>query len=115
MAKQAIGDDRFVGCFEKFQWPWYMPKVDQYDLLVRQFSFRQLRVWEENAARYFSSTEEMTRWIDQPCLVPFLKYIADHDKQRFREMVVEKMIQRTEQQDGRCFETFRRINVFARK
>ena len=115
MGKQAIVDDRFAGYFQKFQWPWYMPKVSQYDLLVRQFDFRQLCVWEENADRYFASADQMTRWIDQPCLVPFLKYIEDHDKQRFREMVVEEMIQRTEQQDGQCFETFRRINVLARK
>ncbi len=29
--------------------------------------------------------------------------------------VIDEMINRAEQTDGRCFETFRRINVFAKK
>ena len=37
------------------------------------------------------------------------------NKQHFRDTVVTRMINLTMQEDGRCFETFRRINVFARK
>lgn len=69
----------------------------------------------ENADRCFADADEMTKWIDQPCLVPFLRHVADVDKQRFRDAVVERMIERTRQDDGRCFETFRRINLFTRR
>jgi trans-aconitate methyltransferase len=57
----------------------------------------------------------MTKWIDQPSLVPFLAHVPDRAKPRFREYVIKRMIEETRQDDGRCFETFRRINVAARK
>ena len=57
----------------------------------------------------------MTRWIDQPSLVPFLAHVPEQDKEAFRTFVVDRMIQETRQPDGRCFETFRRINVAATK
>ena len=57
----------------------------------------------------------MVKWIDQPSLVPFLGHIAEKDRKRFRDAVAERMIEQTRQSDGTCFETFRRINVLARK
>jgi trans-aconitate 2-methyltransferase len=72
-------------------------------------------VWGENADRYFPDIGSMVKWVDQPSLVPFLEYVPQSDKQGFRNYVVEKMIETTLQKDGRCFETFRRINVLARK
>jgi hypothetical protein len=44
-----------------------------------------------------------------------MKLVSDEYKEDFRQFVVERMIQNTCQADGRCFETFRRINVVARK
>jgi trans-aconitate methyltransferase len=57
----------------------------------------------------------MTRWLDQPSLIPILRALPEHDRGEFRQTVVTMMIQRTRQADGTCFETFRRINVWARK
>jgi trans-aconitate methyltransferase len=101
----------FIG----FELPWYFPEPGQYETLVREFTFREAKVWGENADRYFPDAEAITKWIDQPSLVPFLEVISSHKKQGFRDYVVEKMIAATQQQDGRCFEPFRRINVWARK
>ncbi len=39
----------------------------------------------------------------------------DGQKKEFRDYVVRRMIEETKQSDGRCFETFRRINVSAQK
>ena len=72
-------------------------------------------VWGENADRYFPDAEEMIKWIDQPSLVPFLAHVPDMAKKRFREYVIERMIEETRQDDGRCSETFHRINVSACK
>ena len=70
----------------------------------------------QNADRFFENAEDMTAWIDQPSIVPFLKYISDDTvKRTFRDLVVDKMIKETLQEDGTCFETFRRVNLFARK
>ena len=57
----------------------------------------------------------MVGWIDQPSLVPFLAHLPEQAKVSFRNFVVSKMIGETKQEDGRCFETFRRINVSAAK
>jgi hypothetical protein len=48
-------------------------------------------------------------------MVPFLEVIPPAQKEVFRDYVVEKMIAATLQKDGTCFETFRRINVWARR
>ena len=92
-----------------------MPKTDEYEVFVRSFPFRDIRVWGETADRYFPNVDAMTKWVDQPSLVPFLKYVDQADKQPFRDFVIGKMTEETLQEDGSCFETFRRVNVFARK
>lgn len=113
--RQVINDPPYREYFEDFEWPWFMPRLDEYKKLVGQHGFRELRVWEENADRYFKNQGEMIKWIDQPSIVPFLKYIPEIKKESFRNEVIYRMIQQTIQPDGTCFETFRRINVLARK
>lgn len=113
--KEAMAEDRFRPYFSQMEWPWYMPALDEYEVLVREFEFAGVRVWGENADRYFADAEAMTRWIDQPSLVPFLTYLPEDLRPAFRELVVRRMIERTSQPDGTCFETFRRINLFAGK
>ena len=62
-----------------------------------------------------SSVPTMIRWIDQPCLVPFLPCVAPADREAFRAEIIERMVQATRQPDGRCFELFRRVHVFFRR
>jgi trans-aconitate 2-methyltransferase len=58
----------------------------------------------------------MILWIDQPAIVPFLKNINDEQSEiAFRNEVISEMIELTKNKTGKCFETFRRINVFAKK
>ena len=101
--------------FLEFDWPWYMPAVDEYQALLDEVAFAEKKVWSENTDTYFVSAEAMTKWIDQPSLVPFVGCIDGKDRQRFRKAVVERMIEETLQDDGTYFETFRRINVLAKK
>jgi trans-aconitate methyltransferase len=61
-----------------------------------------------------SSVATMIRWIDQPCLVPFLPCVASPDREAFRAEVIERMVHATRHPDGRCFELFRRVHVFFR-
>lgn len=113
--RDAMALDNFRSFFADFDWPWYMPSVDAYDALARSSSLHDVRVWGENADRFFPDAETMIRWIDQPNLVPFLPVVPDSLKASFREFVVNGMIKETKQEDGKCFETFRRINVSATK
>lgn len=113
--KEVIRTPRYQLYFTGFVWPWYMPNIAEYQNIIAQFPFQEVKVWEENADKYFSHSDEMVKWIDQPSLVPFIKVVDEQDKSSFRDIVVAKMIQQTLQNDGRCFETFRRINVFAIK
>ncbi len=113
--KIAMGLPQFSQYFTDFEWPWFMPKEEEYEAFVRQFPFHEIRVWGENADRYFPNSDMRVKWIDQPSLVPFIKWVGQVDKKPFREFVVESMIEETLQEDGTCFETFRQVNVFARK
>lgn len=115
VVKDVMNEERFAASFAQFDWPWYMPSPEEYSDLLSQFPFQEINVWEENADRYFADADEMIRWIDQPNLVPFLPSLHEEDRLEFRNRIVERMVEETLQDDGRCFETFRRINVFARK
>jgi trans-aconitate methyltransferase len=110
-----MADEAFSSYFKDFPWPWYMPPVAEYEALVRRAGFVEARVWGEIADRFFPDRETMIRWVDQPSLVPFLARVAEEHRATFRGFVVRRMVEETLQPDATCFETFRRINVFARK
>jgi trans-aconitate methyltransferase len=112
---EIMSQTEYAVYFRDFDWPWCMPTVDEYRSLLTEVPFGQKKVWCENADKYFESAEAMTKWIEQPSLVPFLARVAERDRQRFRDAVVERMISRTLRNDGTYFETFRRLNVLARK
>jgi trans-aconitate methyltransferase len=115
VVREAIADPRFARYFTGFEWPWYMPKVSEYGRLAKECgAFGDIRVWEENADRLFSR-DELIKWIDQPSIVPFLAPIAEGDKEAFRKAVRERMLEVTLTEDNKHFETFRRVNVFARR
>jgi trans-aconitate methyltransferase len=113
--QQVMALPRYAPGFRTFEWPWYMPTPDDYRLLASQFPCRELRVYGENADRFFPDAETMIRWIDQPCLVPFLPCVTPPDREAFRAEVIERMIQATRQPDGRCFELFSRVHMFFQK
>ncbi|MBI5578776.1 MAG: methyltransferase domain-containing protein [Deltaproteobacteria bacterium] len=113
IVKEAMALDAFATSFAEFEWPWYMPSVDEYSELIEFAGMRHWRVWEENADRFFMGVDAMVAWVDQPSLVPFLAHVPADVARPFREFVVSRMTEETRQPDGRCFETFRRINVSA--
>jgi trans-aconitate methyltransferase len=113
--RDAIEQDEFRSFFTEFEWPWYMPSVYEYEVLAKSIGFSDINVWGENADRFFPDAQAMIRWIDQPSLVPFITFISDNSKESFRNFVVSRMVEETKQEDGKCFETFRRINISAMK
>ncbi len=113
--REAMALPEFARHFDAFTWPWFMPSVESYLGFISEHEFREARVWGENADRYFATEELLTGWVDQPSLVPFMGSVDPAVRPRFREYVLNRMLEETRQTDGRHFETFRRINVFARK
>ena len=113
IVREAMARNEFGASFAAFEWPWYMPSVDEYSALVAAAGLREARVWGENADRFFPDVQAMVAWVDQPSLVPLLAHLPGDLKETFRDYVVARMIEETCRPDGRCFETFRRINVAA--
>ena len=115
VVKETMALPEFSAQFVGFRWPWFVPSIETYTGLAVAAGLRDVRVWRENADRFFPDRGVLLRWVDQPCLVPFLPHIAGADREAFRSYVHARMVEETLQPDGRCFETFRRVNVFARK
>ena len=113
--KALMNEPAYSAFFANFVWPWFMPSEAEYRRILENTGFSKVKIEFENADRYFSDSDEMIRWIDQPSIVPFMKQLPDSEKASFRNAVIEIMIERTKQPDGRCFETFRRIDVEAVK
>lgn len=114
IVQQAITLDEYKFYFKDFEWPWYMPNIDTYKEIIESFAFSEIKVWGENADREFPDKESIIGWINQPSIVPFLKYISEDKKELFRNYVIEQMLNDTAQKNGKYFETFRRINVFVK-
>jgi trans-aconitate methyltransferase len=113
--EEVMAKPEYQPAFRGFVWPWHMPAVERYARLVAEVPFASARVWGEVADRHFPSVEAMVGWIDQPSLVPFRQHLDSATGDRFRADVIARMTQRAREPDGRCFETFRRINVLAKK
>lgn len=113
VVRTVMNEDSYKNYFSDFEWPWFMPTQSEYEKLIADVGFCQANVWFENADRYFQTSDELIKWIDQPSIVPFIDRVPNDKKESFRDAVVEMMISKTQQPDGRCFETFRRINVVA--
>ncbi|MDI6730597.1 MAG: hypothetical protein QMD06_03550 [Candidatus Altarchaeum sp.] len=84
--------------------------------MTKNSNFVDIIVCGKNVDRYFDNVKEMSRQIDQLSLVSFLEQITDDkDRKIFRDKVVKIMIERTQNEARKCFETFRKINIFAGK
>jgi trans-aconitate methyltransferase len=112
--REVIADPVFAAYFDGFTWPWHMPTERATAERLRTLPFARSRVWAERIDHRFDTADAMVRWLDQPCLAPFVPRIDSELLQRlFRNAVVERMLARTRRADGRFVETFVRINVFA--
>lgn len=115
VVREAMTQPAFSPHFADFPWPWYMPVIDEYTTLVESSGLQETYVWAENADRFFADADAMIRWIDQRSIVPFLPRVPQEPRKEFRDYVVRRMIEEARQSDGRCLETFRRINISAYK
>jgi len=55
--KDLMVQDRYSFYFKDFIWPWFMPSVERYQQLVGRFPFREMKVWLENADRFFPDAD----------------------------------------------------------
>jgi trans-aconitate methyltransferase len=118
ITKEALALPEYRGLFSGFEWPWYTPEPPAYEALVRQLRFTEVRVWGEDVDHYFPDSDAMIQWVDQPSLVPFLKYIPEAEGKSFRQARNRPKCRGdyAKETEGRCLrEAFRRINVAARK
>lgn len=113
--QEKLQSEKYKKYFSNFEWPWYMPTKNDYEKIVVASGFSTYSITEVNRDRFFSSADEMIKWIDQPSIVPFISIIPEEMKIEFRDDVIKSMLKKTLQPDGTCFETFRRIHVKASK
>ena len=113
--QKKITENNYIEFFKDFEMPWFMPSKSHYTELMSNIGFSHFTITEVNWDRFFPTSDNMIKWIDQPSIVPFIECIPDTLKSTFRKEVIEEMLERTQQPDGTCFETFRRLQVYAQK
>ncbi|MBD5506698.1 MAG: methyltransferase domain-containing protein [Lachnospiraceae bacterium] len=113
--QKKITEDKYIEFFKDFEMPWFMPSKSHYAELMSKIGFSHFTITEVNRDRFFPTSDEIIKWIDQPAIVPFIECIPDTLKSTFRKEVIEEMLKRAQQPDGTCFETFRRLQVCAQK
>ena len=91
--KELINSKKYKRFFDDFEWPWYMPGLEEYKQLLSDSKFYRIKVWEENKDRFFKNSKEMIRWIEQPSIVPFLGKVIDEYKNSFKKDVIDKMME----------------------
>jgi trans-aconitate 2-methyltransferase len=115
VVRDAMRLPEYSALFTTFRWPYYMPSVEAYRAVMLDSGLDGVRVWGEPADRHFPTEAAVVGWLDQPSLVPFLAALPSDARGAFRAVVVNRMLNKTRCDDGRYFETFRRINVAATK
>ena len=40
VVRQSMAEKKFAGYFKGFEWPWYMPGVNEYKRIIQQFDFQ---------------------------------------------------------------------------
>lgn len=113
--QKTITKDPYQDFFTDFEMPWFMPSKNHYEKLIANVGYSSFTISEINRDRHFQTSDEIINWIDQPCIVPFIICIPDPLKNAFRKEVIEEMLEKTKQPDGTYFETFRRLQVYAKK
>jgi trans-aconitate methyltransferase len=112
----CMSSEKCKAFFDGFEWPWFMPAPDFYSELLTRAGFKGIKAVLQNADCHYPDASAMEKWIDQPCLVPFLEHIKNDDaKILFRNDVVSEMLRKTACNDGTYFESFRRIDIAAVK
>jgi trans-aconitate methyltransferase len=113
VVRRAMADAEFAPSFAEFAWPWYFPAMGEYRQLLAESPLVSAQVSYERIEWIFADAAEMTGWMDQPCLVPFLHCIEEPHRQAFRDRVVREVLDRSSVGDGRHAERFCRIHVQA--
>ena len=113
--QEKITEDKYIEFFKDFEMPWFMPPKSHYAELIANIGYSHFTITEVNRDRYFPTSDDIIKWIDQPSIVPFIECIPDTLKGTFRKEIIEEMLERTCQPDGTCFETFRRLQIYAQK
>lgn len=113
--QRNITDNEYKDYFKNFEFPWFFPSKKQYEEMLSKIGYSDFAITEVNRDKFFEASDDMVKWIDWPCIVPFLEYLPDIIKVAFRKTVIEQMMEKTRQPDGTCFETFRRLQVYAKK
>lgn len=109
VVKSLMLEEKYAEYFTGFEWPFNMPAVPDFEKLAEKIGFSSFFAKEENEDRYFSDAAEMIRWLNQPCLVPFLSRLPESLKPEFAREAEDAMLIRTLKKDGTFYETFRRL------
>jgi trans-aconitate 2-methyltransferase len=113
---RIMTEPEFAPLFADFLWPWNMATVKDTSELVVDAGFNGVKVWKETEEARFLDQDTLISWMDHLSLDPFLAAIKNRQTaQRFRDRIVEHMIQEMRQSNDTFVEASCRLNVQAQK
>ncbi len=105
----------FSAAFVDFCWPWFFSSLTEYETLLTASPFSDWRVSIQRKDQSFVDADALIGWVDNPCLIPFLQGLPTGLRRPFRDRVVDAMLARCVQPDGKYLERFQRLNLWARR
>jgi trans-aconitate methyltransferase len=110
--KEIMDRPEYAASFNGFEWPWYMPGTEEYKKHFIGTGFKSISTWLEDAGKEFD-TDKLTKWIDQPSILPFLPALKPELRQGFRDSVVARTLETSRTGDRTYYMHFIRMNVKA--
>lgn len=99
--------------FRDWQTPWYLPTKEEYETLLKETGFKNIRVFSKDYRIVFDSIGEVIAWWSSAGLRPFLELLPGREQEYFKYAVA--MSYESNRTDRGIEFDFRRLFAFAER
>ena len=104
--------DQFKEHFANWKQPWYFPKLDETERLLRKVKFRDIQVNLSKRTTSFSDRQSFAIFVKTVIMKPFLDYLPDAKK---KVQFLDAFLNEIEQSGLTWSLDYMRLSIFARK
>lgn len=109
----AIAQLCIEGFYTNWESPWYFSTKEEYETILCNVGFRNIKVFNRNYSSVFESINEVLKWLEPAGLRPYLELLPEKEQEYFKYTVA--MSFENNRTDRGIEINFRRLFVFAEK